>query len=174
MITETGKVVAVSGDRVWVQTIRISACESCSARSGCGQRALAGVSGGRANQVLVANHLNARVGDEVTVAIEESALLGASLLVYALPLALMVLGAVSGHQLSGGAGYRCDGWCLSSNGCRFLRGQAGQLEAGPELRATAGERQAAVDGFLHVNHCRIENAGFDRTIISNQQLIRGF
>ncbi|MBL3557340.1 MULTISPECIES: SoxR reducing system RseC family protein [Marinobacter] len=102
MITETGKVVAVNGDRVWVQTIRTSACESCSARNGCGQRALAGVSGGRANQVLVANSLNASVGDEVTVAIDESALLGASLLVYALPLVLMVLGAVVGHQLSGG------------------------------------------------------------------------
>ncbi|MFO7994676.1 MAG: SoxR reducing system RseC family protein [Marinobacter sp.] len=102
MITETGKVVAVSGDRVWVQTIRTSACESCSARNGCGQRALAGVSGGRANQVLVTNTLGARVGDEVTVAIEESALLSASLLVYALPLVLMVLGAVTGHQLSEG------------------------------------------------------------------------
>ncbi|NMT64159.1 SoxR reducing system RseC family protein [Marinobacter orientalis] len=102
MITETGRVVAVSGDRVWVQTIRTSACESCSARNGCGQRALAGVSGGRANQVLVANSLDARVGDEVTVAIEESALVGASLLVYALPLALLVVGAVAGHQLSGG------------------------------------------------------------------------
>lgn len=102
MITETGKVVALSGDRVWVQTIQSSACESCSARNGCGQRALAGVSGGRANQVLVINSLDARVGDEVTVAIEESALLGASLLVYALPLVLMVLGAISGHQLSGG------------------------------------------------------------------------
>ncbi|PXX90254.1 sigma E positive regulator RseC/MucC [Marinobacter vulgaris] len=102
MITETGRVVAVTGDRVWVQTIRTSACESCSARQGCGQRALAGVSGGRANQVLVANSLGARVGDEVTVAIDESALLGASLLVYALPLVLMVLGTVSGHQLSEG------------------------------------------------------------------------
>lgn len=102
MITETGKVVAVSGERIWVQTIRTSACESCSARNGCGQRALAGVSGGRANQVLVTNSLGAKVGDEVTVAIEESALLGASLLVYALPLLLMVLGTLSGHQLSGG------------------------------------------------------------------------
>ncbi|MEP1214584.1 MAG: SoxR reducing system RseC family protein [Marinobacter sp.] len=102
MITETGKVVALNGDRVWVQTIRTSACETCSARNGCGQRALAGVSGGRANQVLVSNSLNAGIGDEVTVAIEESALLGASLLVYALPLVLMVVGAVSGHQLSGG------------------------------------------------------------------------
>lgn len=102
MITETGKVVALSGNRVWVQTIRTSACESCSARNGCGQRALAGVSGGRANQVLVTNSMGARVGDEVTVAIDESALLGASLLVYALPLVLLVLGAVAGHQLSGG------------------------------------------------------------------------
>lgn len=101
MITETGRVVAVTGDRVWVRTIRASACESCSARQGCGQRALAGVSGGRANQVLVTNDLGAGVGDEVTVAIEESALLGASLLVYALPLVLMVVGTVFGHQLSG-------------------------------------------------------------------------
>ncbi|MDF0751939.1 SoxR reducing system RseC family protein [Marinobacter sp. 71-i] len=102
MITETGKVVAINGDRVWVQTIRTSACESCSARQGCGQRALTGVSGGRANQVLVTNSLGAQVGDEVTVAIDESALLGASLLVYALPLSLLVAGSVLGHQLSAG------------------------------------------------------------------------
>lgn len=98
MIRETGRVVALKGDRVWVQTIRASACESCSARSGCGQRVLASASSGRANQILVNNHLNARVGDEVTVAIEESALLSASLLVYALPLVLMISGAVVGQQ----------------------------------------------------------------------------
>lgn len=98
MITETGRVVAIKGDKAWVQTIRASACESCSARAGCGQRVLASASGGRANQVLVSNHLNARVGDEVTVTIEESALLSASLLVYALPLLLMLLGAVTGQQ----------------------------------------------------------------------------
>jgi len=98
MIRERGRVVAVKGDKVWVQTIRASACESCSARSGCGQRVLASATSGRANQVLVSNHLNARVGDEVTVAIEESALLSASLLVYALPLVLMILGAVIGQQ----------------------------------------------------------------------------
>ena len=98
MITEQGKVIAVKGEQAWVQTIRASACESCSARSGCGQRVLASVSGGRANQVLVANHLDAVVGDDVMVAIEESALLSASFLVYALPLSLMVAGAVLGQQ----------------------------------------------------------------------------
>lgn len=102
MITETGRVVAVNGNRVWVQTIRGSACGSCSARHGCGQRALAEVTGGRANQVLVTNNLGARVGDEVTLAIEESALLGASLLVYAFPLLGLVAGTVMAHQFSGG------------------------------------------------------------------------
>lgn len=103
MITETGRVIAVTGDRVWVQTIRQSACESCSARHGCGQKVLASVSSGRANQVLVSNTLGARVGDEVTVAIAESALLGASLIVYALPLLLFVGGAVIGHQAAQGS-----------------------------------------------------------------------
>lgn len=98
MIRETGRVVALKDDKAWVQTIRASVCESCSARSGCGQRVLARASGGRASQVLVTNHLNARVGDEVTVAVSESALILASLLVYALPLGLMILGAVTGQQ----------------------------------------------------------------------------
>lgn len=98
MITERGRVIAVDGGQAWVQTIRLSACQSCSARSACGQRALANVTGGRANQVLVANNLNASVGDEVSVAIAESALLQASILVYALPLLLMVTGAIAGHQ----------------------------------------------------------------------------
>lgn len=103
MITESGRVVAVDGSNIWVQTIRQSACNSCKARQGCGQRALAGVTGGRANQVCVANALDARVGDEVTLAIKESALLGASVLAYALPLLLFVLGAIAGHLAGSGS-----------------------------------------------------------------------
>ncbi|HKK54931.1 SoxR reducing system RseC family protein [Marinobacter sp.] len=98
MIRESGRVIALKDDKAWVQTIRTSACESCSARSGCGQRVLARASSGRANQILVINHLNARVGDQVTVAIAESALISASLLVYGLPLVLMILGAVTGQH----------------------------------------------------------------------------
>ncbi|MDN6318538.1 MAG: SoxR reducing system RseC family protein [Marinobacter sp.] len=102
MITESGKVIAVTGAHAWVQTIRASACQSCSARNGCGQKVLASATGGRANQVRVFNSANANVGEEVTLGIEESALLGASLLVYALPLLLMVVASVAGHQLSSG------------------------------------------------------------------------
>jgi len=103
MITETGKVVAVDGDRAWVQTIRTSACQSCSARAGCGQRALASVSGGRANQVLVTNSSGARVGDEVLLGIDEQSLLRASLMVYGVPLLLMVAFSIAGYQWFGGS-----------------------------------------------------------------------
>lgn len=102
MITETGKVVALKGNRVWVQTIRTSACQSCAARNGCGQKVLAAASGGRANQILVVNSVDARVGDEVTIGIDDQALLGASLLVYAVPLVLMVVASILGHHWSGG------------------------------------------------------------------------
>lgn len=91
MIHETGTVISVSGEEAWVQTIRESACQSCKARHGCGQKALAGMTSGQSRQIRVANTLDARPGDQVTVAIEESALLRASLLVYALPLLLMVI-----------------------------------------------------------------------------------
>lgn len=103
MITETGKVVAITGEHAWVQTIRASACQSCSARNGCGQKVLATATGGRANQVRVVNSVNAQVGQDVTLGIDESSLLGASLLVYALPLLLMVIASIAGHQLSGGS-----------------------------------------------------------------------
>lgn len=92
--------MAVTGEHAWVQTIRTSACESCAARNGCGQKVLASATGGRANQVRVVNSVNARVGEDVTLGIDESALLGASLLVYALPLLLMVAASIIGHQLS--------------------------------------------------------------------------
>jgi len=103
VITESGRVVAVSGNTAWVQTIRQSACQSCSARSGCGQRVLAAASGGRANQVQVLNTLNANVGDNVTLGIAEQALLQASLLVYALPLLLMVAASMTASLLVPGS-----------------------------------------------------------------------
>ena len=61
--------------------------------------------GGRANQVRVVNSVNAQVGEDVTLGIDESALLGASLLVYALPLLLMVTASIIGHQLSEGSDF---------------------------------------------------------------------
>lgn len=132
MITEQGTVIAEKDDRVWVQTIRQSACESCSARSGCGQRVLASATGGRANQVLVDNTVSARVGDEVMLGIDEQALLVASLVVYAVPLVLMVLASVVGHQLSGGS----DLWAIVS----AVAGLGVGFGLGRKLQSDRGDR----------------------------------
>ena len=41
MLTETGKVIAIEDDGLWVETLQLSACAQCAARQGCGQRVLA-------------------------------------------------------------------------------------------------------------------------------------
>ncbi|SOB76401.1 positive regulator of sigma(E), RseC/MucC [Marinobacter sp. LV10R510-11A] len=134
MITESGKVVAVTGEHAWVQTIRTSACQSCAARNGCGQKMLASATGGRANQVRVFNSVNACVGEEVTLGIDESALLGASLLVYALPLLLMVMASMIGHHLSDGSDFAAMLGAAAGLASGFLisrqlqRGNAGGFE----------------------------------------------
>jgi sigma-E factor negative regulatory protein RseC len=120
VITETGKVVAVTGEHAWIQTIRTSACQSCAARNGCGQKVLASVTGGRANQVRVVNSVDARVGEEVTLGIDESALLGASLLVYALPLLLMVAASMLGHYLSNGSDFAAMSGAVAGLASGFL------------------------------------------------------
>jgi sigma-E factor negative regulatory protein RseC len=99
VIEETGNVIAKSGNDIWVQVIRKSTCAGCSARHGCGQGALARLSDGRANQVLVRNEGGARTGDQVVIGIDEALLLRASLLVYGLPLTALLLGALAGNAL---------------------------------------------------------------------------
>lgn len=93
MLEETGIVVAIDNDQAWVQTIRKSACSSCEAKSGCGQGVLARISDGKANQVLVSNSLELKVGDEVLIGIPEELLIKASVMVYLLPLLVMIASA---------------------------------------------------------------------------------
>ncbi|MDX5300342.1 MAG: SoxR reducing system RseC family protein [Gammaproteobacteria bacterium] len=117
MIEESGRVVALEGEGVWVQVIRQSACQSCSARKGCGQAALAGMSGGRAHQVWIENPLGAQVGDQVRIGVSEAAMLRASLLVYLVPLLALMLAAV----VASGAGLG-EGWVVLSGGTGLVFG----------------------------------------------------
>lgn len=107
MIEENGRVVRVTGDTAWVETTRRSSCGSCSARSGCGTGALAGLFGARAHLVQVTNPVGARPGDQVVVGISESLLVRGSLAVYLLPLLTLLAGALLAEGLApqlGGTG----------------------------------------------------------------------
>ncbi|WP_020405553.1 SoxR reducing system RseC family protein [Hahella ganghwensis] len=93
MIEEQGRVVAIDSDFVWINTMRESACQTCSASKGCGQKVLNSISGGKASQIKVARTLDVGVGDMVLVGIAEETLMKASFLAYLLPLLVMILSA---------------------------------------------------------------------------------
>ena len=90
-IVETGKVVALEGAAVWVETIRSSACGSCAARSGCGHRTLAGVLTSdkglvRARESDSLKAADCSVNDRVEISIPRSTLSVGALMLYGLPL----------------------------------------------------------------------------------------
>ena len=103
MIEEQGRVAAVDGDSIWVETIRNSTCTSCSARQGCGQHLSEKYRNNSSfAYIRVSSPWPLAEGDRVMVGIPESSLLRASALVYLLPLIMMMAGLWLASALGGG------------------------------------------------------------------------
>lgn len=102
MLEESGRVVDVDSDGVWVETIKMSACGSCSARSGCGQSLLASVGQGKRSVICVdnPNRLHVAADDNVVIGIGENAFMRISLLLYLFPLLALFAGAAIAGSLS--------------------------------------------------------------------------
>ena len=124
MIEENGQVVKVDEDGfVWVETQRPGACGACADRQGCGTSVLAGVLGQRRSPVRVINSIDAVAGDRVVIGVSESGLLRGSLAIYAVPLAGLFLGALTGHWLGDGGTHRyADLWELLGAAAGFAAG----------------------------------------------------
>ncbi len=90
---ENGRVVKVNGNRAEVEVVPAGVCEHCGAAGVCGW------SGDRKRIVLALNPLGARVGDSVVISRPARAATHSALLVFGLPAALMVAGAVIGGLL---------------------------------------------------------------------------
>ncbi|SDS68078.1 SoxR reducing system RseC family protein [Pseudomonas oryzae] len=87
MLEEQGRVVAVEEGAVWVETLRRSTCNACSASAGCGQGLMEKLGvGERRGYVRALTDLHLAVGDGVTIGIREELMLGSALRVYLLPL----------------------------------------------------------------------------------------
>jgi sigma-E factor negative regulatory protein RseC len=97
MLEETAQVVAVQDAQVWVETERRSSCSACSARNGCGSAVLAKALGRRRTQVRVLSDMPLAVGDRVLIGVSEGALVRGSLAVYAVPIVMLLLGALLGE-----------------------------------------------------------------------------
>lgn len=100
MIEERGRIVKVEDDFVWVETLRKSTCGSCEAKNSCGHGLVNRLKSSQSHAYIRAsNRYPVAEGDEVTIALEEDAVVSASLLVYLFPLLLLLAGAVLGTAL---------------------------------------------------------------------------
>jgi sigma-E factor negative regulatory protein RseC len=110
MIEETGRVVAVKGTEVWIETIRTSSCSGCSARSGCGQGLLAKIKDGSRRHIRLHTELPLAVDDEVTLGLPEQAFIRSSFLAYGLPLLFLIGAVLIADKVSGLA----EPWVIAS------------------------------------------------------------
>lgn len=98
MIKESGRVVAIEADSLWVETIRQSTCGTCAAQKGCGHGLLNKARSGQRNHIRVLlGELSAAdfaVNDEVDISIPEQVLVVGALIVYLLPLITMLATAL--------------------------------------------------------------------------------
>lgn len=102
MLTETGRVVAVENDSLWVETIRKSTCGDCAARKGCGHGLMNSLGDGSRGYIRVlpgeAGLEDCRIDDEVVISIPEEVILRGSLVAYLVPVASMLAGALAAVQ----------------------------------------------------------------------------
>ena len=107
MLTETGRVVAVDLDGLWVETIRQSTCGTCAAQQGCGHSLLNRITDGKRSYIRVLPGYrdpgDCSVDDRVRISIPEEVILRGSLIVYMLPLLCMLGGATAAVGLIPGS-----------------------------------------------------------------------
>ena len=103
MILETGRIVAVEAQGLWVETIQRSACGSCQAQKGCGHSALAKLGASASYLWVLLEGRNAnryQIGAEVKIGIPEEVIAKGSMFVYMVPLVAMITATfVADHKL---------------------------------------------------------------------------
>ena len=100
MITEQATVVSIENNQTWIETQRKSVCGQCSASKGCGTSVLSKVVGNKLSKMKVINNINAQVGDEVVVGLNESSLLKGAFMTYLLPLLYLFVFSFVGQLIS--------------------------------------------------------------------------
>ncbi|MBQ0720004.1 MAG: SoxR reducing system RseC family protein [Gammaproteobacteria bacterium] len=104
MIEESVQVLRVESDYLWVEGVQRSACHSCSAQQGCGQRLLARLSAHPVRLRIALDGRDARsfqVGQDVTIGIADHVVVRGSLLIYFLPLLMLLFGIWLGDRFFG-------------------------------------------------------------------------
>jgi len=88
-----------NGQHALVQTSQADGCEQCNGK-GCGAGKLSRLFCSKPRQFQVENPIEASVGDQVIISVDEGAVLRGIGFAYMLPLLLMLAGAMSGNFLA--------------------------------------------------------------------------
>lgn len=91
-------VSAIESEGIWVESLQRSACDTCSAKSGCGQRTLSQL--GKPIRLWVASNETHTIGQQVLVELPTGGLAFSALLLYGLPLLTLLLAALLGQSLN--------------------------------------------------------------------------
>jgi sigma-E factor negative regulatory protein RseC len=118
MIEELAVVVKIENHQVWVENGQNSACGGCQQKSSCSSNALGNVL--RKKPVPVDSGMQLKTGDQVIVAIDESLLLRASLLLYMVPLIALFTGAGIADWLLADKALYADLWIACSAVLSFI------------------------------------------------------
>ena len=118
MIEELAVVVKIENHQVWVESGQNSACGGCLQKASCTTNALGSIL--KKKSVPVDSDIQLKTGDEVMVAIDESLLLRASLLLYLLPLIALFTGAGIADWLLADNALYADLWIAVSAFLSFL------------------------------------------------------
>ena len=100
MITEKATVISIDNNATWIETQRKAACGQCSANKGCGTSVLSKVLGNKLSKMKAINKINAKVGDEVEVGLNESSLLKGAFMTYTIPLLFLFVFALLGQFIA--------------------------------------------------------------------------
>ena len=118
MIEESAVVVKIENRQVWIESGQNSACGGCRQKASCTGNAIGSLL--KKKSVPVDSDILLKVGDSVMVAIDESLLLRATLVLYLLPLIALFTGAgIADWLLADNARY-ADLWITGSAVASFL------------------------------------------------------
>ena len=102
MIEQVAHVQAIDQTSVWLDTLRLSTCNSCSMKSGCGQRLMNQATDCKRSRIElpIPQYMALNVGDEVVLGIPQKAFIKASVLTFAMPLVWMLACALLAQWLT--------------------------------------------------------------------------
>lgn len=102
---ESGRVLALDEQHVWVETVAQSSCNSCSARKGCGQATLASMHPSRQNSLRLAQPSSGiissiNLNDTVDFSVPDTLISTSAALVYLMPLLFMMASVIVANLMA--------------------------------------------------------------------------